>query len=97
PPLTLFPYTTLFRSAAYYVFFVPQGQFCAINPRGYSTATCHGDSGGPAIALDAAGGLVELGITSLGEPECSTYEPSVFTRVDRRSEEHTSELQSRGH
>jgi secreted trypsin-like serine protease len=70
---------------SYYPFFSSQGQFCAINPPSFSTATCHGDSGGPAIALDASGNPVELGITSLGEPECSTYEPNVFTRVDRIS------------
>lgn len=71
--------------AGYYLFFLPQVQLCAVDPPSYSTATCHGDSGGPAIARDASGGLVEVGITSLGEPECSTYDPNVFTRVDRIS------------
>jgi secreted trypsin-like serine protease len=71
--------------AAYYLSFLPQAQLCAIDPPSYSTATCHGDSGGPAIARDASGGLLEIGITSLGEPECSTYDPNVFTRVDRIS------------
>ena len=71
--------------AGYYFFFSPQVQLCAINPPSYSTATCHGDSGGPVIGFDAAGSPVEVGITSLGDPECSTYEPNVFTRVDRIS------------
>jgi secreted trypsin-like serine protease len=71
--------------ASFYFFFSPQVQLCAINPPSYSTATCHGDSGGPVIGFDAAGSPVEVGITSLGDPECSTYEPNVFTRVDRIS------------
>jgi secreted trypsin-like serine protease len=71
--------------AAYYLFFSPQVQLCAVDPPSFSTATCHGDSGGPAIARDPSGNLVEVGITSLGEPECSTYDPNVFTRVDRIS------------
>lgn len=70
---------------AYYLFFSAQVQFCAVDPPSYSTATCHGDSGGPAMALDGSGALVEIGITSLGDPECSTYAPNVFTRVDRVS------------
>ncbi len=72
-------------AGAFYPFFTSQVQFCAINPPNYFTATCHGDSGGPAIARDASGSLVEVGITSLGDPECSTDEPNVFTRVDRIS------------
>jgi secreted trypsin-like serine protease len=72
-------------AGAFYPFFTSQVQFCAVDPPGYSTATCHGDSGGPAIARDGAGGLVEVGITSLGDPECNTYDPNVFTRVDRIS------------
>lgn len=71
--------------AGYYFSFLPQVQLCAVDPPSYSTATCHGDSGGPAIARDASGSFVEIGITSLGEPECSTYDPNVFTRVDRIS------------
>lgn len=70
---------------AYYLFFLSQVQFCAIDPPSFATATCHGDSGGPAMALDSSGALVEIGITSLGDPECSTYLPNVFTRVDRVS------------
>ena len=66
----------------YYPFFSAVGQFCGIDPPSYATATCHGDSGGPAIALDPTSAPVQVGITSLGEPECSTLEPNVFTRVD---------------
>jgi secreted trypsin-like serine protease len=68
----------------YYPFFSPEVQLCAIDPPSFSVATCHGDSGGPAIAV-SRGSAVEVGITSLGVPECSPDYPDVFTRVDRVS------------
>lgn len=72
------------QAGAFYPFFSPSLQLCAIDPPSYSTATCHGDSGGPAIAL-SAGVPIEIGITSLGDPNCSTGSPNVFTRVDKVS------------
>jgi hypothetical protein len=62
--------------------FSSDSQFCAINPPGYSTGLCHGDSGSPAIAYTTGGAPVEVGIGSLGEPKCSTVLPNVFTRTD---------------
>jgi secreted trypsin-like serine protease len=66
----------------YYPFFAPATQLCAVDPPSYSSGTCHGDSGGPAIAR-ANGVPVQVGITSLGEAKCSTKLPDVFTRVDQ--------------
>jgi hypothetical protein len=58
-------------------------ELCTINPPEYETGTCFGDSGGPLIALNPSGtGVVELGVTSHGDIECSTLRPSVFTRAD---------------
>jgi hypothetical protein len=68
----------------YYPFFSAAAQLCAIDPPSYSVSTCHGDSGGPAIAV-SHGIAVEVGITSLGTSECSPAYPDVFTRVDRIS------------
>lgn len=72
------------RVARYYPFFSRGTQLCANEGSGYSVATCHGDSGGPAIAVDPSGAQVEVGITSLGD-NCKTSSPDVFTRVDQIS------------
>ncbi len=61
--------------------FYEHDELCAINPPSYSTGVCHGDSGGPLLASSPSG-LIEIGITSHGYAECSTAEPSVFTRTD---------------
>jgi secreted trypsin-like serine protease len=52
---------------------------CAIDAPTDDTSTCHGDSGGPLYRDDAAGQPVELGITSWGDPNCSTTYPNYFT------------------
>lgn len=60
-----------------------QDELCVIDPPSYRTGACHGDSGGPLLAEWPEGqGLVEIGITSHGNAECSTSAPSVFTRAD---------------
>jgi secreted trypsin-like serine protease len=66
----------------FYPYFSPSFQLCAADPPTFETGPCHGDSGGPAIALRSDGTPVEVGITSLGSPKCLTTLPSVFTRVD---------------
>lgn len=66
----------------YYPYFSSGFQLCAADPPTFETGPCHGDSGGPAIALRPDGTPVEVGITSLGNPKCLTTLPSVFTRVD---------------
>jgi secreted trypsin-like serine protease len=63
--------------------FSPASQFCAINPPSYATGTCHGDSGGPAVAYRPDGTPVEIGVTSLVGPSCATTLPDVFTRADQ--------------
>jgi len=62
--------------------FDPTSEFCAVDYPSYAVGTCKGDSGGPAIAVPAANSVVEVGITSYGDPNCSTTVPSNFTRVD---------------
>jgi hypothetical protein len=57
-------------------------KLCALDFPTFVDATCHGDSGGPSIAYDSGGNPVEIGITSTGDPYCSTAVPDVFTRVD---------------
>ena len=44
----------------------PPFGLCSVNAPFYDTATCPGDSGGPLFSADAAGRLIELGITELG-------------------------------
>jgi secreted trypsin-like serine protease len=67
---------------AYYPFFNASLQLCTITPPGFAIGTCHGDSGGPALAYRADGTPVQIGITSLGPADCDTTLPDVFTRVD---------------
>lgn len=68
---------------AYYPFFNYSSQLCTITPPGFSIGTCHGDSGGPALAFREDGTPVQIGITSLGAADCDTHLPDIFTRVDR--------------
>jgi secreted trypsin-like serine protease len=69
----------------FYPFFDPSRQVCALDIPGFKITTCHGDSGGPAIATRADGTPVELGVTSLGDGSCNPSSPGVFTRVDQIS------------
>lgn len=68
----------------FYAFYSPATQLCAIDPPAYASGTCHGDSGGPAVAGSGAE-AVQVGIVSLGQAKCSTRLPDVFTRVDQVS------------
>jgi trypsin len=74
------------KSRFFYPYFSPASQFCTLDSPSSPSRTCHGDSGGPAIARREDGSLVEIGITSLGEESCRARNPSVFTRVDRVSD-----------
>jgi secreted trypsin-like serine protease len=70
------------RSQRFYGFFSPAVQLCAAEPPEFEASGCHGDSGGPLIAADAAGAPVQIGITSLGRSDCNPAFPGVFTRAD---------------
>ncbi len=70
------------HARAYYPFFNYGSQLCTITPPGFSIGTCHGDSGGPALAFREDGTPVQIGITSLGASDCDTHLPDIFTRVD---------------
>lgn len=73
------------HARVYYPFFNTT-QLCTITPPGIGGGgTCHGDSGGPALAFRADGTPVQIGITSLGPADCDTRLPDIFTRVDRIS------------
>jgi secreted trypsin-like serine protease len=67
----------------FYPFFDPTRQVCALDIPGFKITSCHGDSGGPAIALRPDGTPVEIGVTSLGDGTCNPSSPAVFTRVDQ--------------
>lgn len=69
----------------FYPFFDPSRQVCALDSPRFRITTCHGDSGGPAIATRADGTPVEVGVTSLGDGSCNPASPAVFTRVDQIS------------
>lgn len=58
-------------------------QLCAIAAPKFEVGACHGDSGGPGVAFDSAGAPVQIGIISLGAPDCRTNIPDIETRVDR--------------
>jgi secreted trypsin-like serine protease len=69
----------------FYPFFDPSRQVCTLDAPKFHITTCHGDSGGPAIATRPDGTPVEIGITSLGDGTCNPSSPAVFTRVDQVS------------
>ncbi len=71
------------HAGVYYPFYNSSSQLCTFTPTPPRTGTCHGDSGGPAVALREDGTPVQIGITSLGPPNCDSRLPDVYTRVDR--------------
>src|SRR5436309_7929711 len=87
PRTTLFPYTTLFRSGGM------KGEyaqvFCAAKGGVYSFSRALAHATAPHIRVNVLGpGWIE---TAYG----SALDESVKQRITKRSEEHTSELQSR--
>jgi secreted trypsin-like serine protease len=62
----------------------PASDVCAIDRPGHRTGVCFGDSGGPLLMAEpsAAGGMVQIGITSHAAGKCATASPAVFTRAD---------------
>src|SRR5439155_5847283 len=84
---TLFPYTTLFRSLS--------------SPPGESTPLPHAGREDAAAVLDAVRGRARVKRhpkkTQHKRPGPQNRHPARDVRPASRSEEHTSELQSRGH
>lgn len=67
----------------FYPFYDPTHQLCTLDVPNFKITSCHGDSGGPAIATRTDGTMVEVGVTSLGDGTCNPSSPAVFTRVDQ--------------
>ncbi|MBS1882245.1 MAG: serine protease [Actinobacteria bacterium] len=67
----------------FYPFYDPTHQLCTLDAPHFKITSCHGDSGGPAIATRTDGTMVEVGVTSLGDGTCNPASPAVFTRVDQ--------------
>jgi hypothetical protein len=61
--------------------YAPGFQLCTVDYPFDDAGTCNGDSGGPLLADDSAGRLVEIGITSYGPADCNTYSANYFTAV----------------
>lgn len=61
--------------------FDPQTMLCAADVGSSSSATCHGDSGGPLAVPRTDGGWVQVGVTSWGSEGCDVRLPQVFVRV----------------
>ena len=56
-------------------------ELCAIDAPTDDAGTCNGDSGGPLLADDTSGTLIEIGITSVGPTDCDTESPDYFTAL----------------
>lgn len=69
----------------FYPFYEPGKQLCALDAPHFHVTSCHGDSGGPAIATRPDGSMVEVGVTSLGDGTCNPTSPALFTRTDQIS------------
>ena len=67
-------------------------QLCAVDYPFDDTGTCNGDSGGPLLATDTAGNLVEIGITSYGPVDCDTNSASYYTAARSISAWATSQI-----
>jgi secreted trypsin-like serine protease len=59
--------------------FNPAVHLCAVDYPSDQSGACNGDSGGPLLAVDAAGRLVQIGVTSLGPTNCNTSTADYFT------------------
>src|SRR2546422_9014859 len=92
PRSTLFPYTTLFRSRGRYY-----GVGMTVIARGEHTVVMSPYVGTPAYKAGIRPGDVIVKIDDKPAQGLSSSEIADLLRGSRRSEEHTSELQSRLH
>jgi secreted trypsin-like serine protease len=90
-PTVLRAATTVIQDSAYCrqkarkvtPFYDVESQLCAIAAPKFEAGPCHGDSGGPGIAVRSNGVPVQVGIISMGAPDCRANIPGVQTRVDQ--------------
>jgi secreted trypsin-like serine protease len=62
-------------------------ELCTLDAPAYTSAECHGDSGGPLLAAYGTNAPVEVGVTSYStDPDCSAHAPDYFTRADSISQ-----------
>lgn len=59
----------------------PYTNLCTVDAPYNDTSICRGDSGGPLLAQDNTGDLVELGIASWDPNDCDTTLANYFTRL----------------
>src|SRR5207253_8587761 len=93
PSSTLFPYTTLFRSFGLICFFLPWVQVSCAGLKDSESGFDLARGGDRALWLVP---LLMLAVILLGLLRAFRQRVSLFALLSR-SEEHTSELQSRGH
>src|SRR5207253_6240829 len=92
PTSTLFPYTTLFRSLSCKIRRAPRGGYADLR-RGHRRRCHRRSADGPS----SSGGNAVRGFHLLRFRPNRELRGEVPVPLERRSEEHTSELQSRGH
>jgi secreted trypsin-like serine protease len=57
-------------------------QTCAVEPPGFATGACSGDSGGPLLTLDLNNQPVQIGVIDQVPQDCNTNGPDFFARTN---------------
>jgi secreted trypsin-like serine protease len=61
--------------------FDPASMLCSLDTPSDRTGACSGDSGGPLLARQSGGTMMEVGVTSVGPANCGTHRGDYFTAV----------------